>query len=632
MQPTAFARSRVEKRTAAKIVSAKGGGTCHIGKGKYSNIDYFVISESLEHKIDKATVDMNATTPVHRPVQVALKADGVSATRICRPKCAPTEPIRQGPYDPKRWRVAQMLASFAVTVACTSENASEVNEALATGYKAFASEFQIEAAFKTAEEPPQRQVVARGVTLYKADLLHEAKVKSETRKLAITWLIRRVKEFAIWSKAGQVGKMEEHIRKYFQYVPPWAQPGSKPYEPHPRGESAQTEEQAMATQPDNEPLADKYARVKAMCHDLAKAHQLIADLDRQLLWEEAEGEQQQLVEQAELEDREDQIAQRGSWKRWVQQAIEKGGRLACNFAKGPHDWRPQQTKNGGSANPERLLDEMYDKCKKLWADPNSKWTCELAPVSERAALPKLTHKQIRDAGLSNPQHKAVAYDGFHPRHYGHLSQGGAEVFATLWQACEFAGMLPPQVSEALAPLIPKKAGGYRDLALCSSFYRCGMKARRPYAQKWEDENDRYYFASGANRSCDQAIWRASLAAETAIYDNMAAGVVVQDMTAFFQAVDLKLLGERAKRLEFPMCLARLATAQYTGPRWLYTDEGVAKAVSPNRGIAPGCSIATTLVKVYYIETLDEFVKECAQKFGESAVGFQAYIDDFLIEA
>ena len=36
---------------------------------------------------------------------------------------------------------------------------------------------------------------------------------------------------------------------------------------------------------------------------------------------------------------------------------------------------------------------------------------------------------------------------------------------------------------------------------------------------------------------------------------------------------------------------------------LYTDEGVAEPVSPNRGIASVCSIATTLVKVYYLETV-----------------------------
>ena len=59
------------------------------------------------------------------------------------------------------------------------------------------------------------------------------------------------------------------------------------------------------------------------------------------------------------------------------------------------------------------------------------------------------------------------------------------------------------------------------------------------------------------------------------------------MTAFFQAIDLDLLEKRAEQYGFPKCLTRLAIAQYTGPRWLYTDEGVAKVIKPNRGIAPG---------------------------------------------
>jgi hypothetical protein len=64
-------------------------------------------------------------------------------------------------------------------------------------------------------------------------------------------------------------------------------------------------------------------------------------------------------------------------------------------------------------------------------------------------------QQIQKSGLANAKHKATSYDGLHPRHIGHLSQGGCEVFALLWEACEFAGVLPPPVEEALAPLIPK---------------------------------------------------------------------------------------------------------------------------------------------------------------------------------
>ena len=93
-----------------------------------------------------------------------------------------------------------------------------------------------------------------------------------------------------------------------------------------------------------------------------------------------------------------------------------------------------------------------------------------------------------------------------------------------------------------------------------------MRARRCHAQEWENKNDREYFASGAERSCVDPVWRASLAAETAAIDRMAAAVVTQDMTTFFQSIDLAMLEKRAEVLDFPLCLVRLAIAQYTAQR------------------------------------------------------------------
>ena len=94
------------------------------------------------------------------------------------------------------------------------------------------------------------------------------------------------------------------------------------------------------------------------------------------------------------------------------------------------------------------------------------------------------------------------------------------------------------------------------------------------------------------------------------------------------------LQPRAKDLGFPTPLVRLAIAMYTGPRWLYTKEGIANPISPNRGIAAGCSLATTLVKVYYLVALDRLNDECilASKPHLGKCFFDAYIDDFQISS
>ena len=48
-------------------------------------------------------------------------------------------------------------------------------------------------------------------------------------------------------------------------------------------------------------------------------------------------------------------------------------------------------------------------------------------------------------------------------------------------------------------------------------------------------------------------------------------------------------------------------------------------VRPNRGIAPGCSFATTLVKVYCIQPFDEVVEK------HPDVDFDIYIDDLQMD-
>ena len=66
-------------------------------------------------------------------------------------------------------------------------------------------------------------------------------------------------------------------------------------------------------------------------------------------------------------------------------------------------------------------------------------------------------------------------------------------------------------------------------------------ARRPHAQQWEDDNDHPFFASSADRAGEDAVWRAAIATEAGSSRREHAALVTQDMVAFFQAVDLKLL-------------------------------------------------------------------------------------------
>ena len=98
MQPQAFRRNGACEQLKAAILAPQEG-TCRIGDGKYSKIDYFLVSNAIRQGFTQAKAVLDATTPVHRPVQVTLEAGKVCAEKVKRRKCAATEPTVQGPYD-----------------------------------------------------------------------------------------------------------------------------------------------------------------------------------------------------------------------------------------------------------------------------------------------------------------------------------------------------------------------------------------------------------------------------------------------------------------------------------------------------------------------------------------------------
>ena len=72
--------------------------------------------------------------------------------------------------------------------------------------------------------------------------------------------------------------------------------------------------------------------------------------------------------------------------------------------------------------------------------------------------------------------------------------------------------------------------------LASAYYRIGMRARRPHAQQWEDNNDQPVSASGADGAGEDSVWRAAIAMEAGVANQQFASVVTQDMASFFQMV------------------------------------------------------------------------------------------------
>ena len=115
-------------------------------------------------------------------------------------------------------------------------------------------------------------------------------------------------------------------------------------------------------------------------------------------------------------------------------------------------------------------------------------------------MPRLTAQQLRDAGLATSVSKSVPYDGIHPRHMAMLSDQGLGVLAMIWEAFELTTVLSPQVQVTMAPLIPKKGSGFRDIAVFPGIIRACANARLPFRKQRGEARERQYFAAGAARS------------------------------------------------------------------------------------------------------------------------------------
>ena len=264
----------------------------------------------------------------------------------------------------------------------------------------------------------------------------------------------------------------------------------------------------------------------------------------------------------EMEDKEAREKAKG-WHDWVK-ALEGGAKQAHKWINGPKGWAPQYGtgSTAESTDPDDVMQAIVNKCKKAWwKQADSQGYCShTLPPHQRTALPRLTPEQISQAGKASARHKAIAYDGMHPRHYANASVQARECFAVIWEACELSGVFPEQAADVQAPLIPKKTpeDGLRDLCLFTGFYRVGMKARQEYCKEWEAKNDAPFLAAAKGRSASDAVWRAAIKTEAAVNRGKAAVVITQDMKSFFQMIDHELLMKRAEETQFPACLLRLA--------------------------------------------------------------------------
>ena len=90
-------------------------------------------------------------------------------------------------------------------------------------------------------------------------------------------------------------------------------------------------------------------------------------------------------------------------------------------------------------------------------------------------------------------------------------------------------------------------------------------------------------------------------------------------------MDRSRLIREAQELGFPAGLIRAALAAYAGPRLISLNGSFARPLYPRRGIVAGCSLATTLVKVYYLRAFDDL-----RRAMHTDISMDIHIDDIIL--
>ncbi len=325
------------------------------------------------------------------------------------------------------------------------------------------------------------------------------------------------------------------------------------------------------------------------------------------LWAEADAAMHALDEATKVATRAADAEETRRWREWITDDIDAGASRAHAFTRLPQraDTAAVETPGGAmSSTPDALLDHQRRKYAELWRPAQAPFAYVWRDKDE---LPIMTPHHLREAAKTFKWKTAVTYDGFHPRALAALSDGALQTLALILQAVEVSGRWPRQLRLVVTALLPKPKGGFRPIGILPAAYRLWAKARRGLADQWEAEHARPFFSSAKGNGPIDTLWRMAARQEEGTAGDDQAAIVAEDLAAFFETIDRERLMNEATAMGYPPALLRGAMAAYSSARMLTLQGRVAREVHPTEGVIAGCSLAMSLVKLFYVRELDQLV-------------------------
>ncbi len=315
------------------------------------------------------------------------------------------------------------------------------------------------------------------------------------------------------------------------------------------------------------------------------------------------------------------------WKDWILEDFGAGASRAHAATRIPQETMPVAAKTEGgamSSAPEEMLDEQRRRFRELWRPAQRAFRYDWKDAGE---LPRVEAARLREVASTFAHRTSQTYDGFHPRLLAALSDDALEVLATLLQAVEVSGRWPRQIGLVVSALLPKAKGGFRPIGILPGVYRLWAKARRDVTDRWEEKHARGYLSAAKGNGPADTMWRMAMRHEEGTAAGNEAGVIAEDLAAFFETVDRQILMQEAHALDFPLPVLRAALGMYAAPRVITLQGRVSRELHPTVGVVAGCSLAMAMTKLLYIRILDKYVSTLP-----SSVSLDTHVDDFTLSA
>ncbi|CAE7488539.1 gcs-1 [Symbiodinium sp. CCMP2592] len=198
-----------------------------------------------------------------------------------------------------------------------------------------------------------------------------------------------------------------------------------------------------------------------------------------------------------------------------------------------------------------------------------------------------------------------------------------EAAATLWNAVLSTKYVPRLWRRALIALVPKRLDEYRPIALCPVIWRAGAHCISRNVLPWMDTWLGHHTLGGA--PC-----RGPGDAHARLFHAWQSGGKVfcqQDLTRFFDSLDVQAVGMVLRHLGAPAGLAEPLTSFYQDASRLFLHEGRSSSAwgSPARGLAQGCPLSPmAAVAVGHIWAM------WVQSFAKGRTDCLIFIDDRVL--